>query len=137
MRLAEALAGMRALKTLSLEENRLDVEAALVLAAALELNRSLTSLSLAHNPIGPLGIRTLLCVIDATGAHMRMRRLALAGCAQMIAPPAGLRGGDGSGKPPPGYERAEYEDAHGALRTAILISCLHAGMAGDVVAQPA
>ena len=65
MRFAEALSTAKTLRRLSLDENRLDAEAALALAAGLALNRNLTCLTLGANAIGPVGVRALLKTVDA------------------------------------------------------------------------
>eukprot|EP00931_Biecheleriopsis_adriatica_P060178 TRINITY_DN36128_c0_g1_i1.p1 TRINITY_DN36128_c0_g1~~TRINITY_DN36128_c0_g1_i1.p1 ORF type:complete len:1545 (-),score=286.62 TRINITY_DN36128_c0_g1_i1:46-4680(-) len=67
----EMLAENQSLKELSCAMNRVDYKAALVIEDALEFHGSMRSVNLSHNPMGALGLRSLLRLISRNSACLK------------------------------------------------------------------
>mmetsp|Transcript_66995 Transcript_66995/g.157172 ORF Transcript_66995/g.157172 Transcript_66995/m.157172 type:complete len:1075 (+) Transcript_66995:240-3464(+) len=69
--LLEALAYNRTLSSLSIAANRIDFKASLVLEDALENHKPMKKLNLAQNPLGSLGLRSLLRLLSRESNEIR------------------------------------------------------------------
>ncbi|CAE8714826.1 unnamed protein product [Polarella glacialis] len=67
----ESLAENRSLQSLDISGNHLDFQAALILEDALEFNTSLERFDISHNPLGGLGIRSLLRVLSRKSSGLQ------------------------------------------------------------------
>eukprot|EP00930_Biecheleria_cincta_P004891 TRINITY_DN10581_c2_g1_i1.p1 TRINITY_DN10581_c2_g1~~TRINITY_DN10581_c2_g1_i1.p1 ORF type:complete len:1545 (-),score=273.18 TRINITY_DN10581_c2_g1_i1:24-4658(-) len=84
--LVERLAHDHSLRSLSLCMNRIDFRGALVIEDSLEDHERLVRLFLKHNPLGVLGLRSILRLICRRTS--RLSRLDIEGCYQGIQPEA-------------------------------------------------